>query len=282
MPLVTSKQMMLDAQSGHYAIGAFNVENMEMIQAVTAAAEELKSPIILQTSPTSFNYADMAYFYVQVKVAANQSTVPIALHLDHCKSFELVIQAVKTGFTSIMIDGSHSNFKENISLTKSVVDVCHPVDIPVEAELGKVGGKKNDIESDDPGYTDPLDALEFVKKTDVDSLAVAIGTVHGIYKGEPILDLERLSAINETVSVPLVLHGSSDVPSKTIQECIKRGVCKVNYATDLRQAYTKSIFEVLHAHPKIIDPRIYGATGKKHIQRCVMDIIKILGSDGKA
>ena len=175
MALVTTKEMLLDAQSNGYAVGAFNVENMEMVMAVVSAAEELKSPVIMQTTPSTVKYADFDYFYANAKVAAEKASVPVAIHLDHGNSFELAMKAYRTGYTSIMIDGSHYTFEKNIDLTKSVVDVCKSENIPVEAELGKVGGKEDDLDGGDGGYTDPSEAKEFVEKTGVDSLAVAIG-----------------------------------------------------------------------------------------------------------
>lgn len=241
MALVTTKEMLLDAQKNGYAVGAFNVENMEMVMAVVSAAEETKSPVIMQTTPSTVKYADFDYFYANAKVAAEKASVPVAIHLDHGNSFDLAMKAYRTGYTSIMIDGSHSSFEENIALTKSVVDVCKNGNVPVEAELGKVGGKEDDLDGGDGGYTDPLEAKEFVEKTGVDSLAVAIGTAHGVYKGEPKLDLDRLSEIREVVDIPLVLHGTSGVPDEVVTECVNRGICKVNYATDLRIAFTKGV-----------------------------------------
>ena len=258
MALVTTKQLLLDAQKGGYAVGAFNVENMEMVQAVVAAAEELRSPVIMQTTPSTVKYANLNYFYENVKVAAQESSVPVVIHLDHGNSFELAMQAYRTGYTSIMIDGSHEGFEDNIALTSAVVKACHPGEVPIEAELGKVGGKEDDLDGGegDP-YTNPQEAAEFVERTGIDSLAVAIGTAHGVYKGVPKLDFSRLSEIRKAVSIPLVLHGTSGVPDEDVAECIKRGICKVNYATDLRIAFTKGINQVLKENPDTIDPKKY-------------------------
>lgn len=283
MALVTTKQLLLDAQKGGYAVGAFNVENMEMVQAVVAAAEELRSPVIMQTTPSTVKYADLAYFYENVKVAAEKASVPVVMHLDHGSSFELAMQALRTGYTSIMIDGSHEPYEDNIAVTKSVVDACHPSGIPVEAELGKVGGKEDDLDGGDGDpYTDPQEAVEFVQRTGIDSLAVAIGTAHGVYKGLPKLDFNRLSEIRKVVSIPLVLHGTSGVPDDDVKECIKRGICKVNYATDLRIAFTKGVNEVLHDNPDTIDPKKYNAVGREEVKKYVMSKIKVCGSVGKA
>ncbi|HUM84462.1 MAG TPA: tagatose-bisphosphate aldolase subunit GatY [Lachnospiraceae bacterium] len=281
--LTTTKKLLMAAQAGGYAVGAFNVENMEMVQAVMEAAEELKAPVIMQTTPGTVRYAGLDYFYANVRAAAERASVPIVLHLDHGSSFELAMQAFRAGYTSIMIDGSRKSFEENVILSKAVADACHPAGIPVEAELGKVGGKEDDLSGgDDDPYTDPAHAEEFVKATGVDSLAVGIGTAHGIYKVKPVLDVERVSKIRELVSVPLVLHGTSGVPNEAVRECVKRGMCKVNYATDLRIAFSKGVKEVLKADPDIFDPKKYGAAGREEVKKYVMSKILVCGSNGKA
>lgn len=283
MSLLTSKQLMLDAQKGGYAIGAFNVENMEMVQAVVAAAEELSSPVILQTTPGTLKYASPEMFYANAYAAAKAAKVPVVMHLDHGSSFELALRAFRAGYTSIMIDGSQKKFEENIALTKSVVDACHAGGVPVEAELGKVGGKEDDLDGGaGNGYTVPEEAAEFVARTGVDFLAVAVGTAHGVYKGIPKLDLERISRIRELVSVPLVLHGTSGVPDDTVRQCIARGMCKVNYATDLRIAFTTGVREYLQQNPEAYDPKKYSAVGREKVKQYVMQKILVCGSAGKA
>ena len=283
MPLVTTKELLLDAQKNGYAVGAFNVENMEMVQAVVAAAEELKSPVIMQTTPSTIKYASPEMFYANVAAAANNASVPVVMHLDHGSSFELAVHAFRAGYTSIMIDGSHSVFEENIAITKSVVDVCHAGNVPVEAELGKVGGKEDDLDGGNGGgYTVPSEAVEFVEKTGIDSLAVAIGTAHGVYKGTPKLDVERLSEIREVVSIPLVLHGTSGVPDEAVKECIRRGICKVNYATDLRIAFSNGVKEYLAANPDAFDPKKYNAVGREKVKEYVMSKMLVCGSNGRA
>lgn len=248
MSLVTSKELLLDAQKNGYAVGAFNVENLEMVQAVVEAAEELHFPVILQTTPSTVKYADLEYFYAMVRTAAEKASVPVVMHLDHGNSFDLAMRALRAGYTSIMIDGSHESFEDNIAVSKAVAAACHPSGVPVEAELGKVGGKEDDLDGGDGDpYTNPAEAKAFVEATGVDSLAVAIGTAHGVYKGIPKLDLERLAEIRKVVSIPLVLHGTSGVPDDTVRECIRRGICKVNYATDLRIAFSKGVNAVLHS-----------------------------------
>ena len=283
MALVTTKQLLLDAQKGGYAIGAFNVENMEMVQAVLAAAEELNSPVIMQTTPSTVKYAGLDYYLANVEAAAKRTKVPVVMHLDHGNSFELAMQAYRTGYTSIMIDGSHEGFEDNIALTSAVVKACHPGEVPIEAELGKVGGKEDDLDGGegDP-YTNPQEAAEFVERTGIDSLAVAIGTAHGVYKGVPKLDFSRLSEIRKAVSIPLVLHGTSGVPDEDVAECIKRGICKVNYATDLRIAFTKGINQVLKENPDTIDPKKYNAKGREEVRKYVMHKMKICQSIAKA
>lgn len=280
--LVTTKEMLLKAQAGNYAVGAFNVENMEMVMAVIAAAEELNAPVIMQTTPSTVKYAGLDYYLANVATAAKNAKVPVAMHLDHGSSFSLAMQALRQGYTSIMIDGSHSVFEENIDITKSVVDSCHPSNIPVEAELGKVGGKEDDLDGGDGGYTDPQEALEFVQKTGVDSLAVAIGTAHGVYKGEPKLDLDRLVEIRKIVDVPLVLHGASGLSEEAVKESIKRGICKVNFATELRIAYTEGVKELLEEKPETIDPKKYGAVGIEKVKELVKNRMMMCGCQNQA
>ena len=283
MALVTTKEMLLKAQEGHYAVGAFNVENMEMVMAVIGAAEELNSPVILQTTPSTVKYAGLDYYLANVKVAAEKASVPVAMHLDHGSSFELAMQALRTGYTSIMIDGSHESFEDNIAVSKAVADACRPSDIPVEAELGKVGGKEDDLDGGEGNaHTDPQEAKEFVERTGVSSLAVAIGTAHGIYKGEPKIDLDRLSEIREVVSVPLVLHGGSGIPDETIKESIRRGIAKVNYATELRIAFSNGVKKVLAENPDVIDPKKYGAAGRDFVKEFVKGRMEVCGSINRA
>lgn len=283
MALVTTKKLLSDAQAGGYAVGAFNVENMEMVQAVVDAAVELNAPVIMQTTPSTVKYAGLDMFYANAKAAAEKANVPIAMHLDHGNSFELAMQALRAGYTSIMIDGSHEAFEDNIAVSKAVADACHPSGIPVEAELGKVGGKEDDLEGGDGDpYTDPKEAAEFVERTGIDFLAVAIGTAHGVYKGEPKVDVNRLSEIRKVVSIPLVLHGTSGVPDDVVRDCVKRGICKVNYATDLRIAFTKGVNEVLHDKPDTFDPKKYNAQGREEVKKYVMDKIAVCGSVDKA
>ena len=283
MPLVTTNEMLKKAQEGHYAVGAFNVENIEMVMAVLKAAEEMNSPVIMQTTPSTVKYAGLDYYLAMVRAAAERTTVPVAMHLDHGNSFDLAMQALRTGYTSIMIDGSHESFEDNIALTRRVTDACAPSGISVEAELGKVGGKEDDLVADhDSPYTDPQQAKEFAERTNVTSLAVAIGTAHGFYKGTPKLDFERLSAIREVVSIPLVLHGASGVPDDAVRESIKRGICKVNFATELRVAFSNGVKKYLAENPDAFDPKKYSAVGMEYVTELVKEKISVCGSEGQA
>lgn len=282
MPLVTSEQMLLDAQKGGYAVGAFNVENMEMVKAVIAAAEALRAPVMLQTTPSTVKYGTLETYFGIVAAEAKKATVPVCLHLDHGSSFELAVQAIKAGYTSVMIDGSHESFEDNIAVSKKVVDVAKACGIPVEAELGKVGGKEDDLEADADTNTDPMEAKEFVERTGVSSLAIAIGTAHGFYAGTPVLDKERVSEIKKVVSVPLVLHGASGLSDDDVRECVQRGMCKVNFATELRVAYTDAGKKLLAAKPETFDPKKLGVVGMEAVKELVMGRMKVCGCDHKA
>lgn len=286
MSLVTSKEMLNKAKAEGYAVGAFNIENMEMAMAAVSAAEAMNSPIILQTTPSTVKYASAKMFAVMVKTLADASSVPIALHLDHGSSYELAVEALHSGYSSIMIDGSKLSLEDNIALTKKVRSEARYHTIPVEAELGTVGGKEDSVESDGNNYTDPEDAVRFVSETHCESLAIGIGTAHGIYKGTPILDLERLTEINESLKRadlerPLVLHGASGLSDETVAECIKRGICKVNFATELRQAYTAGVKQCISDDPDVFDPKKYGKVGMEQVKRLVMHKIEVCQSVGK-
>ena len=283
MSLVTSKQLLLNAQEGGYAVGAFNVENMEMVMAVLSAAEETGSTVIMQTTPGTIRFAGLDYYLANVTAAANRASVPVVMHLDHGDSFDMAMKAFHTGYTSIMIDGSKLPFEENIALTRHVTDSCHPGGIPVEGELGRVGGKEDDlVNADDNPYTDPEEAKEFVEKTQVDFLAVGIGTSHGVYKGIPKVNVGRLSEIRSVVDIPLVLHGTSGVPDEQVRDCVRRGICKVNYATDLRIAFTNGVRSYLQEFPDVFDPKKYAARGMEEVKKYVMQKMEVVGSAGKA
>lgn len=280
MPLVSSLSLLKDAQKNHYAVGAFNCENMEMVQAAIAAAEKMHSPVLIQTTPGTLSYANCETFYGIVSQLAKQSSAPIALHLDHGSSFELAKRALNAGYTSIMIDGSKLPYEENVALSKSVVDIAG--DVPVEAELGTVGGKEDTTVADSVQYTDPAQAEDFVKRTGISMFAPAIGTSHGFYKGDPKLNLDLLSQIQARVDVPLVLHGTSGVPDEKVVECIKRGICKVNYATELRVEFTKGVKEAFAKNPDLYDPKKYCGLGRQYVEDRMCNRMKVLGSANRA
>lgn len=277
MPLVTSKKMLLDAQKGGYAVGAFNVENMEMVKAVIAAAEELNSPVMLQTTPSTVKYGSLETYAAIVAAEAKKATVPVCLHLDHGNSYELAMAAIEAGYSSVMIDGSHESLENNIAITKKVVEDAEKKEIPVEAELGKVGGKEDDLEAEADMNTDPIEAKQFVDRTRVSSLAIAIGTAHGFYAGAPVLDKERVSEIKALVSVPLVLHGASGLSNEEIKECVNRGMCKVNFATELRVAYTDAVKRLLEEKPETFDPKKIGEVGMLAVKELAVNRMKVCG-----
>jgi len=308
MALVTSKEMFKKAYEGKYAVGAFNVNNMEIIQGIVDAAKQENAPLILQVSAGARKYANPIYLRKLVEAAVEDSGVDICLHLDHGDSFEICKQCVDDGFTSVMIDGSKFPFEENIALTKKVVDYAHSKGVVVEAELGKLAGVEDavNVNTKDATYTDPDQALEFVQRTGVDSLAIAIGTSHGAYKfkGDPSLDFERLETICKLLpDYPLVLHGSSSVPKEFVDLCnkyggeipgaagvpeemlrraSKMGVCKINIDTDLRLAMTACIRQIFVESPSEFDPRKYLGPGRTAIKDMVAHKMRdVLGCSGK-
>lgn len=281
---VTTKDMLERAQEGHYAVGAFNVENLEFVMAVVRAAEERRSPVILQTTPGTVRYASLDYLVAMARVAAEEASVPVALHLDHGDGFNRCVQAMRAGYTSVMIDGSHMLFEDNVTLTASVTKVALPIGLPVEAELGKVGGKEDDgpvVVGESP-YTNPDEAEEFVARTGCTSLAVGVGTAHGVYKGTPHIEQGVLREIRARIDVPLVLHGTSGVPDDQVAEAIANGICKVNYATELRQAFMRGFMGHMTENPMCFDPKKPAAPGMAKIQAVVESHMDNLGSTGKA
>ena len=307
MPLVTTTEMFKKAYHGGYAIGAFNVNNMETIQGIVEAGEETKSPLILQVSKGARDYANMVYLKKLVEAAVLTSSVPIALHLDHGDTFEICKQCVDDGFTSVMIDASKLPFEENIALSKRVVEYAHDHGVVVEAELGKLAGVEEHVSNKYGSYTNPAEVQEFVEKTGVDSLAIAIGTSHGAYKfkGEPKLRFDILEEIQQLIpDFPIVLHGSSSVPKAFVdminsyggnvagaqgvpEEMLRKAatmsVCKFNIDTDIRLACTAEIRKHLTEHPDHFDPRQYLKPARAAIKEMVKHkIINVLGSDGKA
>ncbi len=282
MPLVTSEKMLLDAQKGGYAIGAFNVENMEMAQAIIEAAEELKSPVILQTTPSTVRYAGLELYLANVRTLAEQAGVPVALHLDHGDSFELCAKALRAGYTSIMIDGSRLPLEDNIALTEQVVKMSAPMGVPVEGEIGQVGGKEDDLACENAGYTIPEEAVRFERETGLSSMAVGVGTAHGVYAATPVLNTELIRKLRKLLTVPMVLHGASGLSDDAIRDCVQGGISKVNFATELRIAYSDGIKAVLREKQETFDPKIYGREGRMRVKEIVRNRMRVCGCDGKA
>ncbi|MBQ6734906.1 MAG: class II fructose-1,6-bisphosphate aldolase [Lachnospiraceae bacterium] len=311
MALVTTTEMFKKAYDGGYAIGAFNINNMEIVQAITEAAAELKSPVILQASQGARKYANSVYLRKLVEAAVELYDIPICLHLDHGPDFKTCKDCVDNGFTSVMIDASSEPFEKNIEISREVVEYAHEHGVVVEAELGTLAGVEDDVAvaDDKAQYTDPDQVVEFVEKTKCDSLAIAVGTSHGAYKFKPGQNPKlRLDILDEIVrrlpGFPIVLHGSSSVPQEYVKiinehggklkdaigipedqlrEAAKRAVCKINIDSDLRLGMTAGIREHFEAHPDHFDPRQYIGDGRQYVKDIVHHkILKVLGSDGKA
>ena len=306
MPLTSPGEMFEKAYHGGYAIGAFNVNNMEIIQGIIKAGEEERSPLILQVSAGARKYAGQTYVMKLMEAALEETDLPVVLHLDHGQSFEICRDVIQAGFTSVMIDGSHLDFEANIALTRQVVDCAHDRGVWVEAELGRLAGVEDEVSSEENVFTDPDEAVEFVERTGCDSLAVAIGTSHGAYKfkGEPRLDFERLENISSKLpNFPLVLHGASSVlpefvemanryggkvsdakgvPEDFLRRAASSGVCKINIDTDIRLAMTAVIRRFFQETPEEFDPRKYLGPAREAVREMVGHKIKnVLGSSNK-
>ena len=282
--LVPGIDILAKANIDNYAIGAFNTSNLESTQAIIESAEELSSPVIIQVSEGGFNYAGGKSIAAIVKTMAADASVPIALHLDHGKEFSILMKAVRYGFTSIMFDGSRYPLDENIEKTRRIVDIARSVGISVEAELGKIGGTEDNVSvsDNDALFTDPDEAVKFVKETGVDYLAIAIGTAHGQYKGTPHLDFERLKEIKSRLGMPIVLHGASGVPEDDIKKAVNLGVNKINIDTDIREAFTAALRQFLNENPEEYDPRKILGPAKKSMKEVIKKKIIMFGSDDKA
>lgn len=284
MKILSTREMLKKAQREGYAVPAFNIHNLETLQVVVETAAELQSPVILAGTPSTIAYAGGEYIVAMAQVAAKKHNIPIAIHLDHFEDVEEIKHYVNIGFNSTMIDASHSAYEENIKTVKEVVDYAHKFDATVEAELGRLGGQEDDLVVDekDAMYTNPQQAKEFVEKTGIDSLAIAIGTAHGLYKGEAKLDFDRLKEIRDMVDVPLVLHGASDVPDELVKKAISLGICKVNVATDLKIPFSDAVKKYFKENPDANDPRKYMTPGKEAMKKIVEHKIMVCGSNGKA
>jgi fructose-bisphosphate aldolase class II len=278
--LVTTDILLKDAIKSNYAVGAFNISNREFLVAIVIAAKEMKSPLIIQASESTVKFLGFNYLKNLIRFADKFSEqIPIAFHLDHSRNLDMIMGAIRAGFTSIMYDGSHLSFEENVSNTKEIVKIAKAVGIPVEGEIGKIGGVEEHIKvkEDEAIYTEPEDAVRFYELTQVTSLAVAIGTVHGMQKKNAKVNFQRLEEIhNRLPEIPLVLHGSSGVPKEDIQKAIQLGMRKVNIATELKMAMASGIKEVLENN--IIEPRDYLLAGIERVKNEVKNNILILGS----
>ncbi|MBS3811750.1 MAG: class II fructose-1,6-bisphosphate aldolase [Halanaerobiales bacterium] len=284
MDLVPMADILKKADKEYYAVGGFNINNMEFLQGIIWAAEEAKSPLILQASEGAIKYIGMDYVVNMVEAAVKETEIPVALHLDHGSNYDVIMDCIRNGFSSVMFDGSKYPLKQNIRLTKEIVKAAHSVGVTVEAELGQIGGAEDDLEVDekDASFTEPDEAEEFVKKTGVDALAIAIGTAHGVYKGKPELDFKRLKEIKARLDFPLVLHGASGVPKKDVIRAVTMGINKVNVNTAFQQVFTAKIRELLDNEPELYDPRKYCGPGRDAIKAKVKEKIKVLGSENRA
>ncbi len=282
--LISGRELFKRAKEGSYAIGGFNVCNMEFVQAVIKAAEVKQSPVILQVSQGVAKYAGITTITEIVKAEAAKTTIPVVLHLDHGTDYEVIMQCLRAGFTSIMIDASRYELDENIRVTREIANACHAMNVGVEAELGKIHGVEDEIAVDekDASFTDPQEAIRFVKETGVDALAIAVGTAHGPYKGKPELDFERIQTIKQLVDAAIVLHGSSGVGEEDIRRAVELGVNKFNIDTDLRQAFDATLRDFVTQNPAVYDPKkIIGVT-RPAIQRVAETKIALFGSSKKA
>lgn len=259
MPLVTTNEMLEDAYRNNYAIGAFGAHNLEIMKAVIAGAEKVGAPVILQTTSSTYKYVEMHYMMALAKTAAEQAKVPVALHLDHGESYKVVMECLRAGYTSVMIDGSTLPFEENIHLVKRVVDAASAINVPVEAELGTIGGVEDDVTVDEKMafFTDPKLAERFVKETGIQSFAPAFGTAHGKYKQEPQLQFELLQEIHRATNVPLVMHGASGVPEESVRKSLNYGIAKVNFSTELKDLFAEQLRAFFIENPTENDPRKY-------------------------
>jgi len=284
LALVPVTELLQRADREGYAVGAFNANNMEIVQAIIAAAEKEQAPVIMQASQGAIKYAGLEFITGMVKIAADAARVPVALHLDHGTDFDQVVKCIRSGFTSVMYDGSKLPLEENIAITNKVLEITRPIGVSVEAELGKIGGTEDDVHVSDREamYTDPDEARYFVEKTGVESLAIAIGTAHGQYKGEPQLDFARLEKIKKLVKIPIVLHGSSGVPDEAVRRAISLGVCKVNIDTNIREAFVWEMRRRIEADPTEIDPRKLLGPARDAAIAVIREKIRVFGSCGKA
>lgn len=283
MPLVTSKEILATALENHFAVGAFNANNMEQIQAIVEAAQEEHAPVILQVSQGAIRYAGLEFAASMVKTAASLVNIPVVLHLDHGYDFEQNVLCLRAGFTSLMYDGSKTPFEENVAMTKKIVEIAHIVGIPVEAELGRVAQSSDNLSYEQVCalMTDPVQAKEFIERTGADSLAVACGSVHAMKVQEAELDIARIRAVHEQIpNTPLVLHGSSGVKTESFLQAIEHGICKINVATYLNQAFTRGLREAVTKYPDEVDPRKFLSLSREYVKEAVREKIRLFRSAG--
>jgi fructose-bisphosphate aldolase class II len=282
--LVTSKELLLDAQKNGYAVGAFNTNNLEITTAIVRAAEAKQAPILVQISAGALKYAGAEFLPMMVAKAATLASVPVAIHLDHGPDFKTVMLCLRQGFTSIMRDASKLPYDENVAEVRKVVEACHAIGIPVEAEIGKIGGAEEHVvvSEREAAMSDPDECARFAADGEFDFLAVAIGNAHGFYKGEPKLDFARLEAIRDRVDIPLVLHGASGIPDHQITMAVERGICKINIDTEVRNAFIRTMQEYTAKNPDQIDPRKVFAPCIDAMQAVVEHKIEIFKSAGRA
>jgi fructose-bisphosphate aldolase class II len=283
MALVPVTELLLQANREGYAVGAFNANNMEIIQAIIEAAEKENSPVIMQASQGAIKYAGLEFITGMVKIAARATRIPVALHLDHGTDFDQVVRCIRSGFSSVMYDGSKLPLEQNIAITNKVLEITRPIGVSVEAELGKIGGTEDDVHVSDREamYTDPEEARYFVENTGVESLAIAIGTAHGQYHGDPKLDFVRLKKIKDLVKIPIVLHGSSGVSDESVRKAISLGVCKVNIDTNIREAFVGEMRRIMEENPQEIDPRKLLGPARDAVVAIIREKIRVFGSSGK-
>ncbi|MGB9779610.1 class II fructose-1,6-bisphosphate aldolase [Caldanaerobacter sp.] len=282
--LVTGIEILERAHKEGYAVGAFNTSNLEITQAIVEAAEETRSPVIIQVSESGLKYAGIETISAIVRTLAEKASIPIALHLDHGTDFATIMKCLRNGWTSVMIDASKFPLEENIKRTKAIVEIAHSMGVSVEAEIGKIGGTEDHITVDEKEalMTDPEEALQFVRETGVDYLAIAIGTAHGPYKGEPKLDFDRLKRIKELLNIPLVLHGASGVPEEAIKRAVSLGINKINIDTDIRQAFAGRLRSLLEEDKEVYDPRKILGPCKDAMKEVIKKKMILFGSSGRA
>lgn len=284
MPLVPMTNFLTSAKENKFAVGQFNVNNLEFVKAIIEAAEEERSPVIFGITEGAIKYMGMEFAIAITKAAADNYDVPVALHLDHGANFEIVMQCIRAGFSSVMFDGSHYPLEENIRLTKKVVESAHAVNVSVEGELGTIGGTEDDVNVDESQakLADPAEAIYFWEETKVDALAIAVGTAHGLYKGQPRIRFDIIDKVARHIPIPIVLHGGSGVPDDAIRKSIDAGVAKINVGTELQMAITRTVRNVLDEDAEIIDIRQYLRPGCEAMKEVIKKKMRLFRSSHQA